>query len=94
MIYFIVFNKRGIVEHEEGEAPHFLNPLIRSIYIQQAKGSKNLRDLLMEYRIEGQSIFLSLNNKPILDELIQKYKKEENDISNVEEPEKRPMRIK
>ena len=83
MAYFIVFNKKGVVEHEEGPTPHYINPLIRSINLQQTSGSKNLRDLLMEYKIEGQLIFLSLSSKPSLDELISKYKKEEN--SNITE---------
>lgn len=82
MSYFIVFNKRGIVEHEEGQMPTFINPLIRSINLQQPSGSKTLRDLLMQYKIEGQVVFLSLNNKPILDEFIKKYKGEEQVLEN------------
>lgn len=88
MVYFIIFNKKGIVEYEEGQTPQFLNPLIRSINTQQVSGSKNLRDLLMEYRIEGQTIYLSLNNKPILNDLISKYKKEENKDNQIENSKK------
>ncbi|ELA41446.1 uncharacterized protein VICG_01551 [Vittaforma corneae ATCC 50505] len=74
MHYFVIFNKKGIIEFEEGEAPTFLNSLIRTINIQQASGSRNIRDTLMEYKIEGQRIYLSFGNKPSLDEFIKKHK--------------------
>lgn len=77
MRYFVVFNKKGIVEFEEGEAPVFLNSLIRTINMQQSHGSKNIRDMLMEYKIEGQNIYLSLGNRPILSELVKRYKQKD-----------------
>lgn len=73
MHYFVIFNKKGIVEYEMGERPVFLNTLIRSINTQQISGSKNIRDSLMEYKIEGQKIYLSIGIKPILNDLIKKY---------------------
>lgn len=77
MRYFVVFDKKGIVDVEEGDRPVFLDSLIRSINMQQPTGSKYIRDLLMEYRIEGQRIFLSMGHKPLLNEYIRKYKQEE-----------------
>lgn len=75
MGYFVIFNKKGIVEYEEGATPAFINSLILSINTQQAAGSKKVRDQLMEYRIEGQTIYLSLSEKPCLESLIQKFRK-------------------
>lgn len=74
MHYFVVFNKKGIVDYEEGERPIFLNTLIRSINTQQPVGSKQIRDLIMEYKIEGQEMFLSISPKPLLNILINRYK--------------------
>lgn len=78
MRYFIVFNKKGIVQHEEGERPPFLNSLIRSINTRQATGSKTVRDDLMEYEIDGKSIFLSIANKPSLRKAIEDFKSRSN----------------
>lgn len=76
MQYFIVFNKKGIVEYEQGEQPVFINSLIRTINLQQSKGSKSIRDFIMEYQIEGQTIYLSISNKPVLEKYIRDYKKQ------------------
>lgn len=88
MDYFIVFNKKGIVEYEIGDEPPFLNSLIRSINTQQSTGTKKIRDQLMEYKIHGQTVYLSLAAGPSLEKKIQKYMKK-NDKENPEE-EKKP----
>lgn len=74
MRYFIVFNKKGVVQHEEGVRPAFLDTLIRSINTKQTTGSRTIRDDLMEYEIDGQNIFLSIANKPSLRSAMENFK--------------------
>lgn len=88
MQYFVVFNKKGIIEHEEGEQPVFLNSLIRTINLQQSKGSKNIRDFVMEYQIEGQTIYLSISNKPVLEQYIKDYRKQNTQADEQPKPSK------
>jgi len=75
MQYFIVFNKKGIVQHESGSRPVYLNSLIKSINMKQLQGSSSIQDSLMEYEIRGQDIYLSIANKPCLKAAIEDYNK-------------------
>lgn len=84
MAYFIIFDKKGIVEHEEGDTPIFLNSLIRTINIRQSAGSKNIRDMIMEYKIEGHRVYLSLGTQPRLAEAINNYKAKGSQDTDIE----------
>lgn len=88
MVYFVVFSKKGIVEHEQGQRPVFLNSLIRSINVKVPSGTKNVRDLTMEYIIDGQKVFLSLNTKPILESLVSDYTSKSKNKEEVKEKPK------
>lgn len=75
MQFFIHFNKKGVVLHEEGIKPPYLNSLIKSINMTQITGTRNIQDNFMEYEIDGQDIFLTIGKKDELKKLISKYRK-------------------
>lgn len=66
MHYFIIFNKRGMVLYEEGDAPLFINNIIQSINPRVPAQTKQIRDDIMEYEIRGQIVYLSINRTKIL----------------------------
>jgi signal recognition particle receptor subunit alpha len=87
MFYFVVFNKKGIVLHDEGEAPLFINTLIRSLNLAQPESPKPIRDDILEYEVRDQEIFLSINKTPILQSCIKKYETK-NKTESIENQEK------
>ncbi|KAI5172474.1 signal recognition particle receptor subunit alpha [Pancytospora epiphaga] len=75
MQYFIIFNKKGIVYYEKGTPPSYINQVIQSINPKILSGSKNIRDDVLEYEIEGQVVYLSVGQSPGLQSLLPKYRK-------------------
>ncbi|AFN83822.1 signal recognition particle GTPase [Encephalitozoon romaleae SJ-2008] len=73
MGYFCVFNKRGLVIHEEGKAPDHLNQIIASLDTSKLIGLRKIRDQVMEYEIRGPIVYLSLSRTPNLKAIIDDY---------------------
>ncbi|KAG5860178.1 signal recognition particle GTPase [Encephalitozoon hellem] len=73
MGYFCVFNKRGLVIHEEGRAPEHLNQIITSLDTSKLIGSRKIRNQIMEYEIRGPTVYLSLSRTPNLKATIDDY---------------------
>lgn len=72
--YFIVFDTRGFVYHEEGKAPNYLNELIIRLDLTKLKETKKVRDKTCEYLVRGNKVYLTLSNTGgILDSEVQKY---------------------
>jgi signal recognition particle receptor subunit alpha len=86
MDFFIVFNKKGIVEQEEGTRPVFFNSLIKSLNFNQFTGTKNIQDKVMEYEILDANIYLTIGKKGDLKRFMEKYHRKENtEIEEIEE---------
>jgi len=73
MGYFCVFNKKGLLVHEEGNRPDNLNQMIISLDISKLGGFRKVKDHLMEYEIKGPTVYLSVSKEPSLDERIKAY---------------------
>lgn len=73
MSCFVIFDKRGLVIHSEGEVPSYMNDLIISINPQDPRGSRRVRDDLMEYEIRGQVVYLALDRREVLAGKIEKF---------------------
>lgn len=73
MGYFCVFNKKGVVLHEEGKRPDHLGQMVISLDTSQLSGSRKIRDQIMEYEIRGPIVYLSVSRTPNLESLISGY---------------------
>ncbi|ADM12339.1 signal recognition particle GTPase [Encephalitozoon intestinalis ATCC 50506] len=73
MGYFCVFNKRGLVIHEEGRMPEHFNQIVVSLDVSRPGGERKIRDEVMEYEIRGAIVYLSLSRTPNLKIAIDNY---------------------
>lgn len=72
-MFFIVFDKKGFVEYEEGHRPFYFDTLIKSTNFNQSSGSKMIQDSTMEYEVRDKFIFLTIGKKDDLKKEIEKY---------------------
>ncbi|ORE00150.1 SRPR [Hepatospora eriocheir] len=79
--YFIVFETSGIVKYSKGNKPIFINNFIANMDPDtQLKSSLKVRDKFVEYEVRGPIVYLSVCNKPILNELLNKFDCEKNEF--------------
>lgn len=80
MAYFCVFNKRGSLMYEEGVKPGHLNQIIASLDVYRLRGSRNVKDEVVEYEVRGPTVYLSISRTPSLETKMEKYLDTKRDV--------------
>ncbi|KMV65168.1 signal recognition particle GTPase [Encephalitozoon cuniculi EcunIII-L] len=88
MGYFCVFNKKGLVVHEEGRMPEYLNQVIASLDMSRLADSRKIRNQIMEYEIRGPLVYLSISRTPSLKAAVCDYLGESEQKTHQEDKKK------